>query len=260
VVLFVLSGFLPLTDETGAPIVDPFSASNLARNLVMIFPLPGRFAMEPDVKVLRIAWALRVEMAFYFGIAVLLLASRIGKKQTLHVAFNLASAVLLPLVVYYVTARPAWNPILIFAPFFCAGGAFFFSLRGSWIDWTIFAAAMALSVRVTAFIRADVGNPFFWPTFLFVVLMLACLFLAIRKTRTHVLDRLLGDFSYPVYVGHWLPLLVYAATRQSYPSYFGGIAETLLIACGLGLPLTYHRLIEPMTARLRLVVRGVAIR
>ena len=259
-VLFVLSGFASLTDETGAPIGDLFSASNLARNLAMILPLPGRFAMEPDVRVLRIAWALRVEMAFYFGIAILLFASKLSKKFSLHVAFHLAAVVLLPLVIYYLAARPVWNPILMFAPFFCAGGAFFFALRGSWIDWALFAAAMALSVMVTAFIRVDGGKPFFWPTFLFVMLMLACLFLAIRKTQTHVLDRQLGDYSYPVYVGHWLPLLVYVAILKSYPASSGAMAETLLIACGLGLPLAYFYLVEPMTARLRLAVRGIAIR
>ncbi len=130
--------------------------------------------MDPDVRVLRIAWALRVEMAFYFGIAILLLASKLSKKLSLRVAFHLAAVVLLPLVIYYLAARPVWNPILMFAPFFCAGGAFFFSLRGSWIDWTICASATALSVMVTAYIRADAGTPFFWPTFLFVVLLLAC--------------------------------------------------------------------------------------
>ncbi len=258
--LFVLSGYTTLTDETGTPLADPFSDGNLVRNLAMILPLPGRLAMEPDVSVLRIAWALRVEMAFYFGMAILLLVCMLGKRVTLHAAFSLASAVLLLLVIYYVTARPAWNSILMFAPFFCAGGAFFFALRGSWFDWVILSIAMVLSVIVTALTRIEAGKPFFWPTFLFVVLVLACLFLAIRTTRTHAVDRRLGDYSYPVYVGHWLPLLVFVALRQSYPSYSPVMAGTLLIAFGLGLPLAYYHFIEPMTARLRLAVRGVAIR
>jgi peptidoglycan/LPS O-acetylase OafA/YrhL len=263
--LYALGEFVTLADETGKPIAGSImNVRNVAANLLMIVPLPGRFAIEPDFTVLRIAWALRVEMAFYVSIAFLLFAGggKFRRELSFFAAFNVAAAVLTVLSIWYLAIRPAWNPIIAFAPYFSAGGTLFFALRGSKPSMFLFAAVAVVSVIMTLdqlsdgqSYRSDVGA-----TSLYVVLTIACTYLAMRKVPNPNLDRRLGDFSYPVYVGHWLPLLIFAALMLSYPSASGVAAELVTTGIGIGLPLCYFFLVEPATTKLRTVVRGVAIR
>jgi peptidoglycan/LPS O-acetylase OafA/YrhL len=251
--LYVLNRVGPLSDETGKPINGPLlSLHNIVANLLTIFPLPGRFAVTPDFTVLRIVWALRVEMAFYLIVALLLFAG-----SSFRVLFNVVAAVLLALSAWYLVMRPEWNGLIAFAPYFCAGGALFFAPRGSRTDQIIFLLAAILSTLMT-FIHPDSDDPYrsdIGATILFAVLTLACILLATRKSNHPRADRLFGDLSYPVYVGHWLPLLIFVSLGGT-----GAGAELATTLAGLALPVLYLVTIEPVTAKLRNIVRGGAIR
>jgi peptidoglycan/LPS O-acetylase OafA/YrhL len=235
--LYALSRFVTLTDETGRPFTDSvITAHNLASNVLMIVPLPGRFSVEPDFRVLRIVWALRVEMAFYLCVAFLLLGGKCWNAIPLPVTFNIAAAVLMALSAWYLALRPAWNPLIGFAPYFCAGGTLSFALRHSKISMVLFAVAAVLSVLMTLYQPSD-GDTFYrsdaGATALYVTLAIACTFLAVRKIQNPTVDRLLGDLSYPVYVGHWLPLLMFAALVRSYPSSSGFGVELATTSMGI---------------------------
>jgi peptidoglycan/LPS O-acetylase OafA/YrhL len=264
--LYVLGHFVVLTDEAGKPITGAIiTAHNLVANLLMIVPLPGRFAIVPDFTVLRIVWALRVEMAFYLCVAFLLLAEggKFWRGVSFRTMFNAATAVLLTLSAWYLAMRPAWNPLISFAPYFCAGGTLFFALRHSKTSLALFAIAAILSVLMTFYQAADSSTSYrdnIGATALFVILTSTCIFLATRGLHNPTADRLLGDLSYPVYVGHWLPLLIFASLVKTRPSQSSFGAELATTIMGIGLPLCYFLLIEPVTARLRTLIRGVAIR
>jgi len=256
VVLFCLSHFLQITDEAGHPIRNPFTVANLLANLMGIFPLPGRLSVEPEFRILRIAWALRVEMAFYCCVALLLVPQVVWRSLSFNRLFALAALVSMPLSAWYLLNDPNWNPLIGWAPFFCTGGSFYFALKGSALNRALFGIGAILSVFACARL---IGKDSYAPTVLFVVLMTSCLVLAARTTHWK-LDRRLGDYSYPVYVGHWLPLLAFPAVAHAFPAVYGDFGRLVTTAFGLLLPWCYLMTVEPVTFRLRTGIRGVSIR
>ena len=94
-------------------------------------------------------------------------------------------------------------------------------------------------------------------TSLFLGLVIVCMALGTRTSRSRV-DRYFGDLSYPVYVGHWLPLLVLGAIGQAFSLSIG--AKLGAVFMSLAIPIGYFIAIEPAVARLRTAVRGIAIR
>jgi len=68
--------FVDLTDEAGRSAIDPLTTRNIIATLWSIVPAPGRLSFQPSFPMLRIAWALRVEVAFYVCVALLLTTIR----------------------------------------------------------------------------------------------------------------------------------------------------------------------------------------
>lgn len=261
VVLHALGELFPLMDEQGRAIGNPLTWRNFGANLLLIVPLPGRFAVETDFPVLRIAWALRVELAFYVVVALLLIPGRVNRGIQFQNVFNAAATALLAMSIYHFLFRPAWNPLVHFAPYFCAGGAFHFVLRGSWYARGLLIAAIGTSA-VFAFFQLDDGaatalRTSIGATTLFMCLVASCMALGAQTAKSPI-DRVLGDLSYPVYVGHWLPLLVLASVGQVYGLSMG--AKFAAVFMAIALPVGYFTAIEPAVAKVRMAVRGIAIR
>lgn len=260
VALYVLSVFVDLTDEAGHLIQNPISFSNLAKNIYMLFPVPGRFSLEPDFMVLRIAWALRVEMAFYLFVAGILALQLIWRGVSFEALFNTAALCLMPFSIWYLVFMPAWNPLIAMFPYFCAGNAFYFSLKGSMLNRGLFVvAAISSGASILRFQSGD-SDVAVGMLILFAALISVAAFLAARPTQYINIDRWLGDLSYPLYVGHWLPLLIFASLVHADPSIGHPVSQALTITLGLVLPLFYLATIEPLTSRIRAAVRGVPIR
>ena len=75
-VLYGVNRFVDLTDEAGRSAIDPLTTRNIIATLWSIVPAPGRLSFQPSFPMLRIAWALRVEVAFYVCVALLLTTIR----------------------------------------------------------------------------------------------------------------------------------------------------------------------------------------
>jgi peptidoglycan/LPS O-acetylase OafA/YrhL len=254
-VLYGANRFVNLTDEAGRSAIDPFATKNLIANLWSIIPAPGRLSLQPSFPMLRIAWALRVELAFYVCVALLLFIGVIIRELSFRLMFSTVASVLLALSVWYQIAKPEWNPLIKFVPFFCAGAALYLLISGSRGNAVcLFAGSLMLTVAVV-WAEMPIGA-----VTLFVALIAGCALIAVNVRKNASLDRLLGDLSYPVYVGHWLPLLVFANVVGLISPQLRLPAQTLTTIVGLALPVAYFALIDRVVRRLRAFVRGVPIR
>jgi peptidoglycan/LPS O-acetylase OafA/YrhL len=254
-VLYSANRFINLTDEAGRSAIDPFAIKNLIANLWSIIPVPGRLSLQPSFPMLRIAWALRVELAFYVCVALLLFIGVIIRELSFRLMFSTVASVLLALSVWYQIAKPEWNPLIRFVPFFSAGAALYFLASGSKAKTVcLFASSLGLTVAVV-WTEMPIGG-----VAVFVALITGCALLAVNIRKNPSLDRLLGDLSYPVYVGHWLPLLVFANVFGLISPQLYLHARTLATVVALALPIAYFVLIDRAVRRLRAFIRGVSIR
>jgi len=201
--------------------------------------------------MLRIAWALRVEVAFYVCVALLLTTIR---GLPFRLLFGTVALVLLALDVWYQILKPEWNPLIGSVPFFCAGAALYFLVSGSKANALLFALGLVLAVTAV-WTQMPIGG-----VAVFVTLIAGCALLAVRVRKNASLDRLLGDLSYPVYVGHWLPLLAFANVVGLMSPQLCLPAQILTTVVALALPVAYFALIDRAVRRLREFVRGVSIR
>jgi peptidoglycan/LPS O-acetylase OafA/YrhL len=254
-VLYGASRFVDLTDEAGRSAIDPFASKNLISNLWSIIPAPGRLSLQPSFPMLRIAWALRVELAFYVCVTLLLFIGAIFRDLSFRLMFGAVASVFLAFSVWYQIAKPDWNPLIKFVPFFSAGAALYFLASGSTANAVcLFAGSLVLTVAVVWTEMPISGVTFF------VALIAGCALLAVNVRKNTSLDRLLGDLSYPVYVGHWLPLLVFANVFGLISPQLYLPARTLTTVVALALPIAYFVLIDRAVCHLRAFIRGVSIR
>jgi peptidoglycan/LPS O-acetylase OafA/YrhL len=170
---------------------DLLTLHNFVGNAAVILPMPGRWAFPQDVPVFVLAWSLSFELAFYFAIACFLAMPSSMFRGALLVAAVLVSS----LALYDVAKGRLWFTFINGAPFFACGGSYYFALQGSRLARVVSPAFLC-------------GCLFFlghlWP--LFLILIGAGAILASRTAKTNRTDRFLGELSYPLYLGHWVPL------------------------------------------------------
>jgi peptidoglycan/LPS O-acetylase OafA/YrhL len=220
-----------------APNSDLLTTHNLVANLFAIVPLPGRFRIEASFPVLPIAWALYVELAFYAAVAPLLIGHR-----KFRAVFLIASVSLLALSAWGAVAHPPLNPLVSMAPFFILGGAYYLAISGSLVALPVVVVAAGLSVVAMANL---------W--ILFVCLTAASMLLCISTVQYNDVDRALGDFSYPVYLGHWIPMWFLPPEPDM-------AIKMAALCAGIACPVLLWLTIEPITSRARTAVRGVTLR
>jgi peptidoglycan/LPS O-acetylase OafA/YrhL len=128
-----------------------------------------------------------------------------------------------------------------FAPFFACGVALYLATTGYRP-----AAVLAIVAGVLSVVAADELRG------LFLVLLPTAAGLCVLVIKAQALDRTLGELSYPVYLGHWIPLVPFDhAAPPSHP--------IMVLGLGLIVPVLLWLLIEPTIRRLRDFVRGVSI-
>jgi peptidoglycan/LPS O-acetylase OafA/YrhL len=185
---------------------DPLTARRLLAGVFGLVPalptlLPGdRFEFIP------FAWSLRLEMAFYLAFAAALLAaSHIKRWPVLPLCAALAMSISLPMLLLL---RP-W--MFTATPMFFTGIAVWLVLRhGGVRAWCCLAAMLAASCLGYV---CWVGPA--EPALATQLLILVCLIgvfavLAARRAalRWQRLDRFLGDLSYPLYLNHYVVIIL----------------------------------------------------
>jgi peptidoglycan/LPS O-acetylase OafA/YrhL len=235
--------------------LDAFSPANILMNYVSVVPLTDRAI---SYNFLDIAWALRVEMAFY-----IIMAIGAGLTNRLRLPFAGVSAVLaaalLPL--FALTLAQRGIAMMTYLPYFAAGVALYYSVSGRRVADLIVIFSVALMFVQCVFVSptriADVA-----PSLDFTVLLLAILFIIFglllrygNRIGGRRLDRWLGDVTYPLYLYHpfILILVLTFTTGYSYAVMIGCMAASLALSALLA------AIIDPIVARYRNHVRGLAI-
>jgi peptidoglycan/LPS O-acetylase OafA/YrhL len=263
-----------------------FSLSNLISNILVIVPMPGRFAATPHYSFLQIGWALLVELAFYvfvgLSLLVVLVLQRIpalsgwGVDELNRKALFLSALVFLGVYAIHRSGVPVPMPFTVaYAPFFVAGGAFVFAVRGHSLAKILFAVAMIASFcqvyldasasAVRGPIETPLGSYVVSPALvsgffaLLIAATLVCAVLPLKGVRKYR-DMKLGDLSYPLYIGHWLPILVFINLRESGLVTANFLTLTVVALVALAFPLAIERTLEPLVRSLRNRVRDRAVR
>ena len=255
--------FVPAPNE--APITpERFAVATVLANSLALFPFWRAVQTHAGVpEILEQGWALRVELLFYFAMAIsigLSVLARISLVQVLTAA-GTALFLLLSLVGHYADGTALEN-----APYFILGVAFYYALSRQ-EEWWLPGAFCATALT---FVAAHLAGraPVFglisqprdrWGELLIVALLtasfaiLACV--SERPTRPWLIakriDRAFGDLTYPLYLLHWA-VLIAAKTwlpHESATTTLVAFAAAYLVALGAALA------VEQPIARLRSVVR-----
>lgn len=211
--------------------------------------LPG---LLPAWKFLAIVpvWSLGVEIVFY-ALAPLLVRRTVLIQLAVFAIFEAARW-----VVWLQTHIPMNNIILsrlfpLQLPFFMAGSLGYVIYRNRqpllrkiaashrWLFWLF-------PFLVIAYSRLPHSHHLYWGLFLVVFLMIPLLFTATKSNRV---DRLIGELSFPFYLGHMLSIaIINQIARDSWPRWGYGpayLALTLLFSW------LFYRFIESNIERFR---------
>jgi peptidoglycan/LPS O-acetylase OafA/YrhL len=238
---------------------DPaFALPNMLLNFAGIVPGVDRFI---DYNFLDITWAVRVEMAFYLGMAVCI---AIGKLLPWRHGFAaVAGALLLLLLPLSWRAMHGFGPaMLVFVPYFAFGAGLYFATTGSRAGWLTVLVTVPVPLWHQAEHLAQAASTQNIPlsvtgNLLILAALLAGMtalgFARIRSGRET--DRWLGNLTYPLYLYHEVVLIVVLTFSPvyAYTTLAAGILLSLLLAAGL------MALVDPAMTRARDRVRGRAL-
>ncbi|MBL6457135.1 acyltransferase [Belnapia sp. T6] len=224
-------GFLPNRLVT-APPTDLITMSNLAVNVVMVLPGVG----QDDLALIPYVWALRVEVLFYAVVALALGAGILGRTEAC------AAALFLSMFGYALACIGMAPPILQYGPYFILGTISYFAetrrLKRYYFAifvvyliclWTCVTINMPDFYRGKALSLVQLSSQ----AALFSALIASVLLLAHMRPsgRLKRWDRDLGDLSYPLYLQHFVILiLVSAFLPQSYFAMVTAFAAALVAA------------------------------
>lgn len=233
------------------------SARNFLLNLFAILPggngLLDRTGGSP---ILSLAWALRIEMLFYFALFAHLLAAKALKVSDEKLLTLSAFA---GLAAYGVLLTPARNGSLEFVPYFVLGVSGYYFAR----DRSVLAGGLSLAALVLVALHLGL-QPTRQSVVPLVELAGGLIVFAIVALRSNAdvgsrawvrRDRRLGDLTYPLYLTHYCGLMLAGAILPlfSWQTLLAGFAFSLMIAWAV------TRWFERPLARVRSAVRGFSL-
>jgi peptidoglycan/LPS O-acetylase OafA/YrhL len=271
---FAYTGTLT-THEGHAAAAGSHSAVNFVANIFYALPLLNTM-MSPSYAFLEIVWAVRTEFLFYCAVSATLLGALMLTRGPLarwsrpFTAGDPVKAFRLVLCLVGVAAVSAYtvNDIKPFFPFdsikfvpaFALGTAFCYALKGSRPAAVLSLGLFALTIReilhqplwhpTAGFMRNLDGEALIFTGMIVIMLLFAALPLV-----SHRLDRICGDVSYPVYVGHLLPVIILCSLGALHHPRLLWMAPSLLATALLVAAVS--RIVEAPTAALRARIRKV---
>jgi peptidoglycan/LPS O-acetylase OafA/YrhL len=268
------SGLLKLPDYSVAP-AEMFDPVNLAANVFAIFPRPGFLNIVPEngfYGFVRFYWAIYIEFAFYLAafslVFVIALAEGLRKRARSLAIVGVAGALALHAIHEYV--RPVhWE--FAYAPYFVAGACIFaWSKHRDYLALTGLIAAYAfIFVHFARYAQGKMPLSENWivgiaqphvaiALILMLAMPLVTFWLASLNSnhRMRDWDRRLGDFSYPIYLNHYVVLIVFNSLAPNRSFFWQVSALISSIAVSWALMLMVER---PMV-KIRNRLRGQALR
>lgn len=251
-----------LLDDGGQPVsMAAFSPANLLANLLAIVPM-GHVLATPSYEFVSIVWAVQTEMTFYLVVFAALVAAMLLRIGFAPIAFAVAS-VFLGLAALRIGSGTFGMATLALAPHFVLGGALYYWRKSQSPAALLLGLASAALVlfellarpathEALGFVRAQGGQ-------LAVLVALTAILIAgtYRSFVPKALDRLAGEYSYPVYLCHILPAIfaasLGAAAQPSLAWLVAALAGTVIFSTAM-----LHLVDGPM-ASLRNRVRRLSI-
>ncbi len=253
--LFRVSGGIRLWRSQPSFPADAFDAVNVALNFISIVPAADRFI---HYNFLDIAWAVRVEMAFYLILGGCI---AIGRKLPAQRGFAIAAsgAMMLLAPLFFLAVQGRGLAMLAFLPYFAFGGGLYFATnrrRSGWL--TIALSVPAILWQCITFLTTDrlLDSPSLsLPGNLIVLVVLLSILTALafsKINRWGKTDRVLGSLTYPLYLYHEgvIVMVLTMTTGYSYGIFTAGILISLITAIALTV------LVDPLVNRYRDRVRG----
>ena len=251
-------------NEQALPSAAALSAKNILWNLVGVLPLSDRYM---NFNFLTIAWAVRVEMAFYLAVAAALVgAAWLAKRGILPArkAF-IASALALvalsaPLFVLSISGKGL--AMFQYLPYFVFGGALYTSVsQGGRTARAL--ASVAFAGIVWQFLSLPDHHPVLGyardvtAQFALLASLIAIITLLAHwpTHRFQSVDRSLGDLTYPLYMYHRDVALLAASFCSSLS--FAGLSMAVILS--IAVAWLAHKTLDPVVDRLRHRIRGQAV-
>jgi peptidoglycan/LPS O-acetylase OafA/YrhL len=254
--LFLTGGSFRFERGVAPPPWSIFSLHNVLLNFANIAPFLDRYV---DYTFLPIAWAVRVEMAFYLVVFFCLFALSVmpASRRPSFGAMAVGALVLLsPAFMLAVGGR--LPPVFGFLPYFGFGGGLYFAVQRR------HAGVVVVLASVPAMIWQFLSLPRYHPTLgferavgaemtLLGLLIAAMTILAFSAfSGFGAEDRLAGKLTYPIYMYHGCMLIVVASLFPD-PGYVTLVVGML---ASIALSVVMSRLIDPVVDRYRDKMRG----
>jgi peptidoglycan/LPS O-acetylase OafA/YrhL len=253
---FVATGTLHVQRFAPLPPVTVFAPQNFLLNLFNIVPYTNNLV---TYRFVPIAWAVQVEMYLYLVIFACLLIGRtaLSRRKDGFGAAAVGAAVLL-LPCYVLAVLHKLPPTLGFLPYFSYGAGLYFSLKncrlGLWIALAslpgMFWHFLSLPVRHAelGYERAVSGQ-----LLLLALLVAAVTILAkARFGRFQKADSIIGGFTYPLYLYHYIVLIVVTSFFADLT--YGTFAFGMLLSIAFSVAMA--RMLDPVIDRWRNRIRG----
>lgn len=230
-----------------------FSPAALTANLAAFLPIPIRRWAPFDF--LSIAWAVRIEMAFYLAVFGALLAAAWSR----FFARNLLALMAACATLAYAAALFGLAPVKLgLVAYFAFGYALYAALSGGQAArWFALACIPAMQMNFLQHpIYLELPGIDLNHTFdgLLTAGLLAAMVMLARTnlSRLRRLDQALGEITFPLYLYHIPAMIVVLSLTEGYsmPAYLSGIGLSFVVAYAMS------RLIDPQVGRLRDRLRG----
>jgi peptidoglycan/LPS O-acetylase OafA/YrhL len=264
---FVLMQQGMLVDLEGHPRgAEIFTASGLGMNYLSFLPGLREAGLLPEYSFFPYIWAIRAEVLFYFAMVAALVAAAVlrrtgGVAARLSVWLTLAGAGGLVLAAGSIAGK--LPDLLAFGPYFVLGAALFYWVNGR--------RAAALFVPVCLVLMGlhyqdtHAGKVLAYPqdmAFQFgllavlVTAVAVCAVARLKSRRLLVLDRFLGEMSFPLYLYHYPVGIVFASLFAGAHSGLTALSAGA-VSCIAAVAMYYP--VEPLLRRARNRVRGRAL-
>ena len=217
---------------------DAFAARNVLLNFLGVLPLVDRFI---GYNFLDIAWAVRVEVAFYLVMAAcLVLQARFFPRSSFG---RIAGLMILPFAVAFALAISGRGiGMFSFVPFFMFGAAWYYARKGSPAGLILALVALpamiwrcalqiedhSAAVALPALVGSNLG--------LFLALLaLMCLLSFAGGGRWAPMDQRLGALTYPLYLYHAVVFVAVMTftTGYSYATLAVAILLSLMVSVAM---------------------------